>query len=196
MNRKQYLLIILIITTLSCSTSKKTLYKPTTLPQGNLVVLGNNNSSIISKDTLKGEVTQQYLNTSLKQIIKDKIFQILKNDTIVFCGNYKTNDYLFELWNNTHLIISINNKEFPAYGADGTKRDSLFILDLGTHRISYTSLKSIYLTRNASFLMDIPKEYDYYIIQDIDLGNNIMTLINKEFITKTFHLYTIDKPCL
>jgi hypothetical protein len=124
------------------------------------------------------EMVKYYPDLGLKEFRRGDTIEITLRNEIVFVGVYQKYDLMFEIWNNSYLLITINDGKFGFYGPEGVPRGNVLILDLNNALFMQVSMTNTFLTRSTERLKGIPVQYNYYIIHHIDIEANKIVLIN------------------
>jgi len=195
------ILIILFVLFTSCNTSKKTLNKNNIKQE--VIELDFLFSYKTSIDTMENKVVINYRDLKLKEERKEKKFKLLLQGETVLTGSRDKYHYLFEVFQNSFLLVSYVKGKSYAAGPDLFERDNVIILDLKTSKLNKVNLDNIYLTRSKDFLLKnyyhkdklkYKNENTYCNIEKIDLGNNRILLFTENLETKEYITINLEKP--
>lgn len=153
----------------------------------NLVFLYNYQTKVDSMDQVK---SIYYDRLYLREERVGSLFKIFFKDHMVFEGDRSQYQYLFEVFDESSLLISYVYGKSGAAGPDLFERDSVLILNLNSAAISKVSIPNIYLTRSRDYLFKFYKcptdtlkfrnEFKRYCaIDSIDTRNRKLILLNQ-----------------
>ncbi|MCX6318028.1 MAG: hypothetical protein NTW29_12100 [Bacteroidetes bacterium] len=183
----------------SCFVASKKTDKINFDKRKNLVFLYNYQTKVDSIGNIK---TIYYDNLYLREERVGALFKFFLKDNLVFEGDRNIYQYLFEVFDESSLLISCVYGKSGAAGPDLFERDSVIIFSLSTATIAKVSLPKIYLTRSSDYLVKSYKcptdtlrfrnEYNRYCaIDSIDVVNRKLILLNQCHQTEKFTLINL-----
>ncbi len=157
-----------------------------------------------SKDTINGAFIQNYGTLGLKLERNKQVFTFYNNNKRVFIGCENKFQYLFQLYRNSYLLITVVKGVSHAAGPETFERDSIFILDLKTGSLKFATLNGVFLVLSEqrllkNYLQKYPPKADTYkyrfaAIDDIDFEYNKIVILDEYSKKENFQMSDVAEP--